>query len=209
MPKPRRVEVGHWIRKKRGTWIIAVPPEIRRLLGVTHRMLLYWHHARTGEAVLAPLPERIQGRTTPRRLARELMEARGEIEAIRHRDELRDRSMYAEGFAHGYLQARARLDMPGGPSAERGHRRSMWSWAFPEAASVEDPKQLAPRPAPARPRMNARTRRAKRDERLARRAVETYQLPSPGETSPEPAPTRTGADAATAEAAPQALPVEK
>lgn len=167
---------GHWIRKRRGTWIIAVPPEVRRLLGITHRQKLWWSARRSGEAVLALSAKPKEGRLPVRQMARELVEARAEIASIRKRDELRDRSLYAEGFAHGYLQARARLDMPGGASAKRGHRREMWRWAFPETASVEDPKQVAPRPAPSAPRMNARTRRAKRDAEAWHR-IETARGP--------------------------------
>lgn len=172
---------GHWIRKRRGTWIIAVPPEVRRLLGVTHRMRLYWTMRQDGEAVLAAKAKPKDGRLPVRKMARELMMARAEIAAIRERDALRDRGVYAEGFAHGYLQARARLDMPGGPSAERGYRRSLWRWAFPEAASVEDAKQVAPRPAPSAPRLNARTRRRVRVTRdgtlQPARLVEVVEAP--------------------------------
>lgn len=173
---------GHWIRKRRGTWIIAVPPEVRRLLGVTHRMRLYWTARQSGEAILAAKAKPKDGRLPVRQMARELMLAREEIAAIQQRDALRDRGMYAEGFAHGYLQARARLDMPGGASAERGHRRSMWRWAFPEAALLEDPKQAGPRQAPSAPRLNARARRARRAVRPGRaapaRPVEVVEAPA-------------------------------
>jgi len=199
---------SRWVRKKGGGWIIAVPAEVRDWFRISHHVKLYWHMVRRGEAVLTLAPARKAGAPDMTRVTRELAAARAEIAAIQRRDELRDRSMYAEGFAHGYVQATARLTMPDGPSAERGHRRKMWRWAFPEAASVEDPKQLAPRPAPARSRMNARTRRAKRDERLARRAVETYQLPAAPEApaSTTPGPTSEGATAPEVES--PALPVE-
>ena len=154
---------GHWIRKRRGTWIIAVPPEVRDMLGVAHRVRLYWSVARRGEAILATSRKRQEGRPPIRKLAQELASARAEIAAIQQRDATRDRGMYAEGFAHGYLQAYERLIAPDGPSAERGRRRAAWRWAFPDAAYLTDPKQLAPRPAPSRPRVNARTRQTKRN----------------------------------------------
>jgi len=182
---------GHWIRKKGGGWLIAVPPEVRRLLGVTHRMQLYWTARRSGEAILATKAKPKEGRLPVRQLARQLMAARAEIAAIQQRDALRDRGMYAEGFAHGYLQARARLDMPGGPSAERGHRRSMWRWAFPEAATLEDPKQVGPRQAPSAPRLNARARRA-------RRAAGSPALPPPRRVEVVEAPVLVLPDGAVA-----------
>src|SRR5262245_21696583 len=123
---------GHWIRKKRGTWIIAVPPEVRKLLGVTHRQRCYWLLTRQGEAVLAAKRLRSEGQPPLRRLTRELAVPTAEIEAVRKRDALRDRSCYAEGFAHGYLQAYERLHSPGGPSAERAWRRRLWAFTFPE-----------------------------------------------------------------------------
>lgn len=168
---------AHWIRKKRGTWIIAVPPHVRKLLGVTHRMQLYWHIARKGEAVLAVGPQRLEGQPPIRQLTRELAAKTAEVDAIRHRDETRDRGMYAEGFAHGYIQAYERLVTPHGPSAERGHRRARYRWAHPNAAQLVDPKQAAPRPAPDAPRPNARTRRAKRDAREPVREVEEVAAP--------------------------------
>lgn len=176
---------GHWIRKKRGTWIIAVPPEVRRMLGVAHRRLLYWSVVRKGEAVLATARRRQPGRPPMRELARELANAQAEIAAIQQRDGLRDRGMYAEGFAHGYLQAYERLTAPGGPSAERGQRRARYRWAYPDAAYLVDPKQLGPQPAPSRPRVNARTRRAKRDAASSR---EVEVVPGP-DTMPSPSPS--------------------
>src|SRR3990170_7360671 len=109
---------GHWIRKRRGTWIIAVPPEVRKLLGVTHRVRLYWTARRSGEAVLAPKEKPQEGQPPVRRLTRELAAVTAELEGARTRDALRDRGMYAEGFAHGYLQAYERLIRPHGRSAE-------------------------------------------------------------------------------------------
>lgn len=186
MKKARVLEEGHWIRKRRGTWIIAVPPEARDMLRVSHRMKLYWQPRRTGEVVLARTAKPKEGRLPTRQLARELAQARQEIAAIRQRDATRDRGMYAEGFAHGYLQAYERLMAPDGPSAERGRRRSMYRWAYPDAAYLTDPKQLAPRPAPSRPRVNARTRRAKRDAEAWRRGVEVHTLDHYPEPSPSP-----------------------
>lgn len=147
------------------------------MLGVTHRMRLYWSPIRKGEAVLAASRTRLEGRPPVRQLARELALAQKEIEAIHQRDERRDRGMYAEGFAHGYLQAYERLVTPDGPSAERGRRRAMYRWAHPIAAQLADPKQSAPRPAPDPPRQNARTRRAKRDARQPVRQVEVAAAP--------------------------------
>ena len=170
------MERGHWIRKKRGTWIIAVPPEVRDMLAVTHRRLLYWSVARKGEAILAANRKRQEGRPPIRQLARELATLRAQLAAVEHRDALRDRGMYAEGFAHGYLQAYERLMAPAGPSAERGRRRALYRWAYPDAAYLTDPKQLAPRPAPAPPRYNARTRRAKRDAAMVARGIATHVL---------------------------------
>jgi hypothetical protein len=189
MAKPRALDQGHWIRKRRGTWIIAVPPEVRDMLGVTHRARLYWDVRRHGEAVLAVDRKPKEGRPPVRQLARELAAARKEIDAIRHRDERRDRGMYAEGFAHGYLQAYERLMQPDGPSAERGHRRQLYRWAYPDAAREVDPKQVAPRPRPGRPRLNARSRRAKHDAEAWRHvevAGSIDQLPPP-DPSPSPA----------------------
>lgn len=200
---------GRWLRKKGGGWIIAVPAEVRDWLRISHHVKLYWHMARRGEAVLTVATARKAGAPDTTRVTRELAEARAEISAIKRRDELRDRSMYAAGFAHGYVQAKERLLTPDGPSAERGLRRRMWRWAFPEAASVEDPKQSAPRPAPARPRYNARTRRAKRDEQRARRAVETYQLPDAPPVPPSSESAPSGEQHDQAERTPPALPVEK
>lgn len=196
MKKRPTLDEGHWIRKKGGGWLIAVPPEVRHALGVTARRRLYWIITRGGEALLSEKAERIGGRPPTRQLLRELDAARKEIGAIRQRDSTRDRGMYAEGFAHGYLQAYERLIAPDGPSAERGRRRAAYRWAFPDAAYLTDPKQLAPRPAPSPPRMNARTRRAKRDAQLARRGVEAHSLdhypaPSP---SPSPGASEGGAD---------------
>jgi hypothetical protein len=184
------MDQGHWIRKRRGTWIIAVPPEVRDLLGVTHRARLYWTVRRSGEAILSMKAKPQEGRTPVRQLARDLAAARLEIKAIAQRDAMRDRGMYAEGYSHGYIQAYERLVSPDGPSAERGHRRARYRWAFPTAAQVSDPKQLGPRPAPDRPRQNSRTRRAQREarEELASRAVETIPAPllsSPSESSGE------------------------
>ncbi len=162
------MEQGHWIRKRRGTWIIAVPPEVRDLLGVTHRARLYWTVRRSGEAILSMKAKPQEGRTPVRQLARDLAAARLEIKAIAQRDALRDRGMYAEGYSHGYVQAYERLVSPDGPSAERGHRRARYRW----------------------PRQNSRTRRAQREarEELAGRAVETITPPllsSPSDQSGE------------------------
>jgi hypothetical protein len=176
MKKRPMLDEGHWIRKKGGGWLIGVPPEARRALKVTARRRLYWIITRAGEVVLSERAERVGGRPATRQLLRELEQLRKELDAIHQRDALRDRGMYAEGFAHGYLQAYERLIAPDGPSAERGRRRAAYRWAFPDAAYLTDPKQLGPRPAPSRPRVNARTRRAKRDAEAWRRGVEAHSL---------------------------------
>jgi hypothetical protein len=168
---------SRYARKKGRAWVVTLPPELREHLGITHRIPLFWHYPRRGEAVLALDAERKAGAPLRSDLLRELAEARAQIEAIRRRDEARDRSMYAEGFAHGYMQSYERLVTPHGPSAERGHRRSMYRWAFPKAAQLAEPKQSAPRAAPSKPRPNARTRRAKRDTAPDARHVETVSAP--------------------------------
>lgn len=195
-------------RRRGGGWIIALPGEVRRWLRITHRSAVYWHVTRGGEAVLTTSATRKAGRPEVTRLARELAANRLEIEDIRKRDEARDRGMYAEGFAHGYLQAYERLNTPDGPSAERGRRRKLWRWAYPDAAYLTDPKQLAPRAAPSAPRMNARTRRAKRDA-AAWRGAETVpgpdQFPDPS-ALPDPARQSTRSGAAAHVQSPDPLP---
>jgi len=175
------MDAGHWIRKKGGGWLIGVPPEVRSALGVTHRRRLYWVLTRAGEVVLAENRKRSTGRQPTRLLARELAAARKEIDAIHQRDARRDRQLYAEGFAHGYMQSYERLVTPTGPSAERGYRRSLYRWAFRDAAQETDPKQSAPRAAPSRGRPNATTRRARRDARavapMPARPVEVVDAP--------------------------------
>lgn len=166
------MEAGHWIRKRRGTWIIAVPREVRDFLGVTHRMRLYWQVRRHGEAVLADSRKPKEGRPPVAQLARELAAVRAELEGARTRDALRDRGMYAEGFAHGYLQAYERLLRPHGHSAEEGRRRELWAQAFPGAYDQAYPKQIGPRPAPSKPRQNARRRRAQRVETVSTPVLE-------------------------------------
>jgi hypothetical protein len=161
------MDAGHWIRKKGGGWFIAVPREVRDFLGVTHRMRLYWQVRRHGEAVLADSRKPKEGRPPVAELARELAAVRAELEGARTRDALRDRGMYAEGFAHGYLQAYERLLRPHGHSAEEGRRRELWARAFPEAYAAQYPKQIGPRPAPSKPRQNARRRRSQRVEVVA------------------------------------------
>lgn len=190
-----------WLRKKGRKWIITVPPEVREWLGVTHRRALHWHLSRRGEAVLSAEAVRPGGRPGVSDLVREIASLRAQLAAVQQRDERRDRGMYAEGHTHGYLQAYERLMHPDGPSAERGRRRAMFRWAFPDAAYLTDPKQMGPRPAPSRPRLNARTRRAKRDAAAERRGVEAhsldhYPLPSP---SPSPAVVEAGADTSGAQ----------
>lgn len=191
---------GHWIRKKLGSWIIAVPPEVRKLLGVTHRTRLHWHLSRKGEAVLASGRARKEGHPPIRQLTRELATAHAEIKAIRDRDALRDRGQYAEGYAHGYLKAYSLLMMGDGAAVEAGERARRFFQAFPDAASLTLPKQVGPRPAPSKPRPNARRRRAQR--------VEVARAPILGpEDSPpptfDPFPSSGGAVASGA-ASPQA-----
>jgi hypothetical protein len=166
------MDAGHWIRKRRGTWIIAVPPEVRDLLGVTQRMRLYWQVRRHGEAVLSDSLKAKEGRPPVRQLARELAAVRAELGGARTRDALRDRGMYAEGFAHGYVQAYERLIRPHGHSAEEGRRRELWARSFPEAFTEQYPKQISPRPAPSKPRQNARRRRSQRVETVPAAVLE-------------------------------------
>lgn len=114
---------GHWIRQKKGAgWIIAVPPAVRRQLGVAARTLVYWHVTRKGEAVLTSSEERKAGRPEVTRITAERDKALAELESRRGRDESRDRSMYAEGYAAGYLVAYERLQRPHGASANRARR---------------------------------------------------------------------------------------
>lgn len=191
---------GRWARKKGSKWIIALPPEVRAWLGISHKTRLYWHCARGKEAALTVGPARVGGRAAVAQLTRDLAAARSEIDAVRRRDDSRDRSMYAEGFAHGYLQAYERLVTPTGPSAERGRRRSLYRWAFPLAAGVVDPKQVGPRPAPSKPRMNARTRRAKKVETVVAPVLGPDDQPPP---DPSPSLVEQGSPASGA-ASPQA-----
>jgi hypothetical protein len=202
------MDTGRTIRKRGSGWIIAVPSQVRRWLAISHRVQLYWHCARRGEAVLTIEPARRAGRPEVTRLTRELDAARREIEAIKQRDERRDRGMYAEGYAHGYVQAYERLVVPWGASAERGHRRSLYRWAHRTAADVDDPKQVGPIPAPEAGRPNARTRRARRDRRHAERVAvvgSVDALPSP--VAPPSSVEIDGGDAASG-AAPPGRPVK-
>jgi hypothetical protein len=168
---------GHWIRQRRGTWIIAVPPEVRQVLGVTHRARLYWLLSRKGQAVLCASREFAEGQPPLRRLTRELAAAQAEIQGIRERDARRDRGQYAEGYAHGYLKAYVLLSTPGGVAIEAGERARAYYLAFPEAAKIVYPKQVGPPPAPSKPRLNARTRRARRDARADVAAAATDPQP--------------------------------
>jgi hypothetical protein len=201
MKKRPMLDEGHWIRKKGGGWLISVPPEVRERLRVTSRMRLYWIITRRGEVFLSAKPERIGGRPPVQRLMRDLAAVQRELAHVHIRDATRDRGMYAEGFAHGYTQCYERMMQPDGPSAERGRRRALYRWAFPGAAYLTDPKQVGPRPAPSRPRVNARTRRAKRDAETWRRGVEAHSLdhyPAPDPSDP-PASIEQGADTSGAQ----------
>lgn len=173
-------------RKRGGGWIIAIPAEVRRWLRITNRAAVFWHLGREREAIITTSGQRKAGRPEVTRITRELAAARNEIDAIRRRDEYRDRGLYAEGYTHGYIQAQEQLMHPTGPSAERSRRLRLRRAAFPDATYLTDPKQVAPRPGPSRPRMNARTRRAKRDAVAPARAVEAHSIDHYPEPSPSP-----------------------
>ena len=167
--------------------VVAIPPEVQRHLGVERGQPVYWYTVRKGEAVVTTQGKRAGGHPEGLALRRQLAVADAEVARLKQRNEARDRSMYAEGYNVGYLKAQEALMSPHGASAERQRRRRIRAYIFPEAVEQE--------------------------RRAQRRAVETApgpdQLPSPGETSPQPAPTRPGGDAATTEAKPPTLPVEK
>jgi hypothetical protein len=135
---------GHWARRKGSGWLIALPPEVRHHLGVTHKIKLYWNLARLKEAALTTTPGRRAGRPNVTAMARELAQARETIESLKRRNEYRDRTLYAEGYAQGAIQARERLMHPTGPSARRGQRRRHWSIKRPvEAMPLPEPPSSA------------------------------------------------------------------
>ncbi len=163
---------GHWIRKRRGTWIIAVPPEVRRLLGVNHRMRLYWSVRRPGVALLATNARPKKGSLGVRELARELAAVRAELVGARTRGALRDRGMYAEGFANGYIQAYERFLHPHGHSAQVGRRRRRWASPDHPATASGVLNRNGSTPEPSEPRQNARRRRSQRVEVVATPVLE-------------------------------------
>ncbi len=167
---------GHWVRKKGGGWIISVPREVRRYLKVTHRMRLYWHCARLGEAALTVSEQRKAGRPEVTRLTRDLAAARDEIEAIQRRDQYRDRALYAEGYAHGYASACELMRRSPDGSAERAHRRARRVWSGVAGVARSEVAPSAALLQPSRPRFKSRRRRSeqenRRAEEVAPRAVE-------------------------------------
>lgn len=179
-------EQRHVFRLSRSL-VVAVPPEVQRHLGVSRGEAVYWYLVRKGEAVVTTQGKRAGGHPEGLALRRQLTAAWAEIARLKSRNEARDRSMYAEGYNVGHQKVTEALMRPHGASAERQRRRKLRAYIFPDAVEQE--------------------------RRARRRGVETApgpdQFPAPGETSPQPAPARPGADAATPEAKPPALPVEK
>ena len=144
-------EQRHVFRLSRSL-VLAVPPQVRRHLGVTRGMPVYWHLVRAHEAVVSLAAERAGGHPEGLKLARALAVAHAEVARLTQRNEARDRTMYAEGYNVGYLHAQERLSAPGGASAERQRRRRVYASTFPEAArEARRAKRRARARPPARP----------------------------------------------------------
>jgi antitoxin component of MazEF toxin-antitoxin module len=166
--------------------VVAVPPSVRRHLGVERGTPIYWFTDQKREVVVTPNARRTGGRPEGIALRRRIADLEAEVAHLKQRNEARDRSMHAEGYNVGYLKATEALMKPHGPSAERQRRRRLRAYMFPDAVEQE--------------------------RRAQRQAVETTpgpdQFPPPGEASAPSAPTRAGDTAAASERKPPALPVE-
>ncbi len=127
--------------------VIALPVAVLKQLGARRGQALYWHTTRKAEAVLSPEARRAGGHPEGLSLQRQLAIERAEVARLTQRNEARDRTMYAEGYNVGYLQAQEALLRPGGASAERQRRRRIYAFAFPEGR-----KDPSPVPAPRRRR---------------------------------------------------------
>jgi antitoxin component of MazEF toxin-antitoxin module len=166
--------------------VVAVPPSVRRHLGVERGTPVYWHTEVKREVVVTPNPKRTGGRPEGIALRRQVADLQAEVIRLKQRNEARDRSMYAEGYSVGRTQAHEALMKPHGASAERQRQRRLRAYIFPDAVEQE--------------------------RRAQRRAVETTpgpdQFPSPTEAPAPSARPRRGATAPASERTPPALPVE-
>jgi hypothetical protein len=116
--------------------VVALPLSVRLRLGVDRGQAVYWHTTRKGEAVLSPHEKRGGGHPEGLSLQRQLISARAEVARLVQRNEARDRTMYAEGYNVGYVQAQERFTNPKGESAEWQRRRWIYAYAFPEGRSA-------------------------------------------------------------------------
>lgn len=167
--------------------VVAIPPSIRRHLGVERGTPIYWHTDQKREVVVTPNAKRTGGRPEGVALRRQVADLQAEVIRLKQRNEARDRSMYAEGYSVGRAQAEEVLMRPHGASAERQRRRRLRAYIFPDAVEQE--------------------RRAKR--RAVEAAPGPDQYAPTAEASAQRAPTPPGGDAPTPGTKPPALPVEK
>jgi bifunctional DNA-binding transcriptional regulator/antitoxin component of YhaV-PrlF toxin-antitoxin module len=86
---------------RKGQLLLAVPAEVRKLLGVGVGSGVYWHVTRKGEAVVATRPTRGAGRGFDPDQARELERARQELVKLRARVTARPLRVFNEGYAQG------------------------------------------------------------------------------------------------------------
>jgi hypothetical protein len=122
-------EQRHVFRLSRSL-VVALPPTVRRHLGVDRGQLVYWHAVRRGEAVLTKAARRAGGHPEGLALARELETARVEVLRLQQRNDARDRAMYAEGYALGRLDGEEVTRAPHGKRANalRGRRMAQHAW---------------------------------------------------------------------------------
>lgn len=140
-------EQRHVIRLNRSL-VVALPRLVLLHLGVGRGDAVYWTTTRKGEVVLSKRPTRVGGPPEGLSLQRQLVAALEDVARLRLRNEARDRSMYAEGHAHGARQTEERLTSPGGPSSRRGIRRRLYAYGFPrvEEAPLAPRRRRARRP---------------------------------------------------------------
>jgi len=111
MPIPRKVV------KQKAQLLVAIPPELRKKIGVTAGTTLYWHEHRLGEAVITRNPQRRGGKAPDPMKSAAIAALEAEVNRLNARLERQRASLWNEWNTQAALK-RMHLELKGYPALD-------------------------------------------------------------------------------------------
>jgi len=190
------------------SWVVAVPPRVRKHLRVKGGRPVYWHLTGPREATITPGPARVGGKPPGLDLADELAAARREISRLKARVRARPTRVYHEGTSAGFSTAQRigfafdeRLITIAADLAAIRAELGMRPPGSRPRANRPGPPRRPPGGAPAAP--DAPPRRPSRPQGTALDVAFSLPDDMPSSSAP-PSAESSGGDAASGEERPQA-----